>query len=119
MEKSTRILIFWVLLTVVSTYSQVLADDHSADDSGNDLSVAEVSAASTAYVFVNGLVCDFCARALEKVFGREEAVKSIDVNLDSKIITVNFNEGKSLSDKRLKQLITDAGYNVESIRRAE
>lgn len=75
-----------------------------------------MSAASTAYISVNGLVCDFCARALEKVFGREESVKSIDVNLDSKIIAVNFNEGKGLSDQRLQQLITDAGY---SIRRAE
>lgn len=71
------------------------------------------------HVSVNGLVCDFCARALEKVFGKEEAVKGIDVNLDTKMITVNFNEGQSLDDERITKLITDAGYNVEGIHRVE
>ena len=71
------------------------------------------------HVSVNGLVCDFCARALEKVFGKVEAVKAIDVNLDTKIITVNFNEGQTLNDEKLTQLITDAGYNVEGIHRGE
>ncbi len=71
------------------------------------------------HVSVNGLVCDFCARALEKVFGKEEAVKGIDVNLDTKIITVNFNEDQTLSDEKLTELITDAGYNVEGIHRVE
>lgn len=71
------------------------------------------------HVSVNGLVCDFCARALEKVFSKEEAVSAIDVDLDSKLITVDFNEGQSLSDEQLTQLITDAGYNVENIHRVE
>jgi copper chaperone CopZ len=71
------------------------------------------------HVSVNGLVCDFCARALEKVFGKEAAVKAIDVNLDTKIITVNFNEGQTLSDEKITVLVTDAGYNVEGIHRVE
>lgn len=66
-------------------------------------------------VSVNGLVCDFCARALEKVFGKQEAVENINVNLDTKIITVNFKEGQNLDDETIKTLIQDAGYNVESI----
>lgn len=76
-------------------------------------------AASSIKVEVNGLVCDFCARALEKVFGKEESVKAIDVNLDTKIITVNFNEAQTLSDERITDLITAAGYNVEAIHRDE
>lgn len=71
------------------------------------------------HVSVNGLVCDFCARALEKVFGKEEAVKGIDVNLDTKMITINFNEGQSLDNETITKLITDAGYNVEGIHRVE
>jgi copper chaperone CopZ len=78
-----------------------------------------VAAQGDVYVQVNGLVCDFCARALEKVFGREEAVESIHVDLDSKIIAVTFNEGQGLDNDRIRTLITDAGYNVEDIRRAE
>jgi len=71
------------------------------------------------HVSVNGLVCDFCARALEKVFSKEEAVKVIDVNLDTKMITITFNEGQNLDDERITTLITDAGYNVEGIHRVK
>lgn len=73
----------------------------------------------TVLVDVNGLVCDFCARALEKVFGKEAAVENIDVNLDDKVITINFNPDQSLDDETITKLITDAGYNVEAIRHAE
>lgn len=82
--------------------------------------VAETSTRTgDALVTVNGLVCDFCARALEKVFSKEVAVKAIDVNLDTKIITINFNDGQSLSDDRVTELVLDSGYNVEGIERAE
>ena len=64
---------------------------------------------------VNGLVCDFCARALEKTFGREEAVETINVDLDNKIITIHLNAGHSLDDKTITQLIMDAGYDVTEI----
>jgi copper chaperone CopZ len=71
--------------------------------------------AATAKINVNGLVCDFCARALEKVFSKKEEVKNIDVNLETKIITVNFNEGQILSDEVLEQSITDSGYDFVGI----
>ena len=68
------------------------------------------------YVDVNGLVCDFCARALEKVFSKQQEVESINVNLDDKIITINFKSSKNLDDATITKLITDSGYNVEAIR---
>tara|TARA_B100001971_G_scaffold210292_1_gene235471 strand:+ start:847 stop:1194 length:348 start_codon:yes stop_codon:yes gene_type:complete len=71
------------------------------------------------HVSVNGLVCDFCARALEKVFGKEEAVQNIDVNLDTKVITITLNEDKNITDERIKALIADSGYNVEGIHRVK
>lgn len=77
------------------------------------------SAQADARVDVNGLVCDFCARALEKVFSKQEAVQDIDVNLDTKVITINFKEGQTLDDDVIKGLITDAGYNVVGIERDE
>ena len=70
----------------------------------------------TVYAEVNGLVCDFCARALEKVFGRQEAVESIHVDLDEKIITIHFNEGQKLDDETIIELIADSGYDVREIR---
>ena len=73
----------------------------------------------TVYADVNGLVCDFCARALEKVFGEQEAVEFIKVDLNEKIITIHFNEGKKLDDETITLLITDSGYNLRKIRHGE
>ncbi len=73
----------------------------------------------TIYADVDGLVCDFCARALEKVFSKQEAVESITVDLDEKTITIHFNEGQKLDDATITQLITDSGYNVREIRHGD
>lgn len=70
-----------------------------------------------AVVSVEGLVCDFCARAVEKVFGKREEVDSINVDLNTKKITVSFKPGKELEDKALASLIKDAGYSVAKITR--
>lgn len=80
---------------------------------------AAIAKSGDAHVSVNGLVCDFCARALEKTFGKRAEVKGIGVNLETKIVTVNFNEGQTLDDTILTQIITDSGYNVEDIHRVE
>ena len=70
-------------------------------------------------VEVNGLVCDFCARALEKVFGKQEEVSDITVDLDTKHITITFLEGQSLDNEAIASLIADSGYDVRKIHRAE
>ena len=49
-------------------------------------------------ISVNGLVCDFCARSIEKLFSKKEEVKSINVNLEKMLITINLKKGKSLND---------------------
>ena len=74
---------------------------------------------NTVEVEVNGLVCDFCARALEKVFGKQEEVSDITVDLDTKHITITFIEGQSIDDETIKNLIADSGYDVRGIHRAE
>lgn len=81
------------------------------------LSVAPARAECVADVKVNGLVCDFCARALEKVFGQREEVSGIRVDLDGGVVTVTLKEGKALADDLLTGLITDSGYNVTEITR--
>lgn len=117
-----------ILMTTVLTLSfsppvYAMNDGHDHDHGGEAAEMGEKAAldlnSGDAKVAVNGLVCDFCARALEKVFGKQEAVNAIDVNLDTKIISVSFNDGQTLDDEALTGLITDAGYNVESIDRVE
>ena len=70
---------------------------------------------SSIYAYVNGLVCEFCARALEKTIGNQEEVKSINVDLKQKVVIVNLFDGKSLEEEKLISLINDAGYDVTEI----
>lgn len=66
-------------------------------------------------VKVNGLVCDFCARALEKTFGKRDDVADISVDLDNGQVRVVMKEGQHMDENELRQLITDSGYDVQSI----
>ena len=67
---------------------------------------------------VNGLVCDFCAQAIKKVFSKKEEVANVVVDLSAKQISVWFVDGKSLDAEALTKLVKDAGYNVVRIHNA-
>ena len=68
-------------------------------------------------ISVNGLVCDFCARSIEKLFSKKESVKSINVNLEQMLITISLKKGKSLNDSIITKVISDSGYDIREIRR--
>ena len=79
------------------------------------LSFTAPAFAATSVVHVNGLVCDFCARAIEKVFGQQKEVQTVKVDLDQKIITLDFKDKQKLDDATITKLVTDAGSKVVSI----
>ena len=65
-------------------HNQMNHDDHDHPEMDKE-SITDVSVATDGPVIVtsvNGLVCDFCAQALKKVFQKEEAVKALKVDLD-------------------------------------
>ena len=66
---------------------------------------------------VNGMVCDFCARAVTKVFGKEEAVQNVHVDLDRGEIHVTLKAGAELSDDRVGELVKKSGYDLVSVER--
>lgn len=69
---------------------------------------------------VNGLVCDFCAQALKKVFNKEQgdAVKDLTIDLDKGHVLIAMNPGQTLSDDVVKDLIRKSGYSLVGIERA-
>lgn len=75
------------------------------------------SASQVINVKVDGLVCDFCARSLEKLFDKQDEVENISVDLNAGLVVVNVKDGNSISDDNLTKLITDSGYNVSNISR--
>ncbi|MBM3618099.1 MAG: heavy-metal-associated domain-containing protein [Alphaproteobacteria bacterium] len=66
-------------------------------------------------VKVTGLVCDFCARSIEKTFGKREEVEDVKVDLDAGNIHLVLKAGQKLEEAELKQLITNAGYDMISV----
>lgn len=73
--------------------------------------------AADAVISVNGLVCDFCAQAIEKSFRRRAEVNDIRVDLTAKVVSVDFKPNTTLDDATLRRIVTNAGYTVVSIRR--
>ena len=78
--------------------------------------------AKTIKIGVEGMVCDFCAQSIEKVFLTQPGVEKVDVNLEVGKVTVKmadvFQDNEDgISDERIKQLFLDAGYDVSKIER--
>lgn len=70
-------------------------------------------------VQAKGLVCEFCARSLEKVFLKKPEVEAITMNLSTKEIRITFKEGKTMDDDMVTKLVADAGLGVAGIARTE
>lgn len=68
-------------------------------------------------IHVKGLVCDFCARSVEKTFSKTKVVEHINVDLDNGFIQLQLKEGEILTDEKIKKLIKASGYALESIER--
>jgi copper chaperone CopZ len=76
-----------------------------------------VWSAEIIHVKVNGMVCDFCAQSVLKVFERNEGVETIDIDLDSGFVTLTMKDGGSISDEEIKKNIDYSGYGFVSIER--
>lgn len=75
------------------------------------------SLAGELQVKVNGMVCSLCAQGIEKKFKSLPEVKTVKVNLDQKLVNLETQEGKELTDQQVTKIIQEAGYNVAKIER--
>lgn len=80
---------------------------------------AAATAPADVVVKVNGLVCDFCARSLEKAFKGTKTVSHVAVDLTAKEVRLSFLPGQSLDDAAIKRLVTSAGYAVVGVQRRQ
>lgn len=64
---------------------------------------------------VNGMVCAFCATGIEKTFRKQTEVASVHVDLEKKLVTVKTKPGKTLSDAKIKEVVTYSGYTMGDI----
>ncbi len=100
---------FFILIIATYTFLTVTVDKHVNSQNKTHGEVL--------YISVNGLVCDFCARSIEKLFIKKESVDHINVNLEKMLITINLKKGKNLDNESIKQVIKDSGYDIKEIYR--
>lgn len=71
----------------------------------------------TIIVSIEGMVCDFCARSLEKIFYQKENVQGVIVNLDNETMTLEIDEGTDVPNEEINKLVYYAGYKTSGIKR--
>ena len=65
-----------------------------------------------AIINVQGMVCDFCARGIEKAFLKDTKVKKIDVDLVNGKVVIAFSLDKKIEFEEIKEKILMNGQNA-------
>ncbi len=68
-------------------------------------------------IYVNGMVCSFCAQGITKSFKSHNAIKDVSVSLENKTVKLKLKRFHRISDKKIQSIINDSGYNVKEIKR--
>jgi copper chaperone CopZ len=71
--------------------------------------------AETIRTTVNGMVCAFCATGIEKTFRKQHEVATVKVDLPKKLVTITTKPGQTLSDAKIKEVVTYSGYTMGDI----
>ena len=73
--------------------------------------------AETIKTTVSGMVCAFCATGIEKTFRKQPEVATVHVDLHKKTVTITTKPEKTLSDAKIKEVVTYSGYTMGHIAR--
>jgi hypothetical protein len=68
-----------------------------------------------AIVSVSGMVCDFCARGIEKTFSKDKTVLKLDVDLSGGKVLIAFNKDKNIDFEDIKKKILSNGQNATDL----
>ncbi len=60
---------------------------------------------------VEGMSCNHCVNSIKKAVGSLQGVDNVDVDLESKKVTVEYDSSK-LNVEAIKDAIEDQGYDV-------
>jgi len=91
-------------------------EDFEIDKPRLDEFIHGLSASQLAIVNVNGMVCDFCARGIEKTFLRDPYVEKIDVDLARGKVTIAYLNRDAIDFKKIKEQILSNGQTATSMK---
>jgi len=84
-----------------------------------DISAALAQGGEPIVADVMGVVCDFCALAMNKIFSKREEVAAMYVDLDTKALSLVLAPGATMSDETIADLAVQAGYRIAAVRRGD
>lgn len=74
-------------------------------------------AVTTIKAEVNGMVCAFCAKGIEKKLNALPQKQAAFVDLKSRVVALQLKEGQDVSNEAFSKVIEDAGYSVAKLER--
>ena len=77
--------------------------------------VANLVDTQVALVDVNGMVCDFCARGIEKTFYQDKDVKKVNVSLENGIVLIAYKNSKNIDIEEIKNIFLSNGQTATKV----
>ena len=74
-----------------------------------------LSNVNIAIVDVNGMVCDFCARGIEKTFYNDELVKKVNVDLSTGKVLIAYLDTKNVNIEEIKNIFLINGQTATNV----
>lgn len=78
--------------------------------------VKQISAKNHQIEIQTSAICGMCKNRIEKELYLSKGIKEANLNLENKVITVNFNPKKT-DLLKIKQIIASVGYNADKVER--
>ena len=76
---------------------------------------SDLQGGQVAVVSVMGMVCDFCARGIEKTFKRDKSVAKVDVDLSKGKVLIAFDTEEPIDRAEIDRKILANGQNVTAV----
>ena len=80
-----------------------------------DAFVLNLEDKQVAIISVSGMVCDFCARGIEKTFTRDKTVLKVDVDLSGGKVLIAYGTEKNIDFEEIKMKIMSNGQNATDL----
>ena len=77
--------------------------------------VKDLSSGQVAIVDVKGMVCDFCARGIEKTFYDDKEVKKVSVDLGAGKVLVAYSDTKRVDIDEIKNIFLINGQTATNV----
>ena len=77
--------------------------------------VSNLDSSQVVIVDVNGMVCDFCARGIEKTFYADNLVKKVLVSLETGKVFIAYDNAKKVDFGEIKNIFLSNGQSATGI----